>query len=403
MFQPRLNVAWLPPELVFIRVIHLPEADFAETQSMVDLQLEKISPMPVAQIVWSMHVLEQRAAGQQTIIVMLAARSAVEDYLGRLEGQGYMADRLEMPALDQLCAVEPKADGAWVIPEAGMADRAVVAWWYGRVLRNVDLLTLPPSDRPVRLREELLQMGWAGELEGWIASPPQWHLVASGGAQELWEPPLREGLDQPIEVQAPLKPEQLAAATARRAMHADSRSNLLPQEYATRYQAQFVDRLWMRGVGAIILLYMMGVAVYMGFLQVKQYQTRKVENEVASLSNTYTNAIQLRDRYQVLKDREELKFAALDCWQTTAALLPDEVTLDRMNFKEGRKLTLSGTVPNDKVSALIDFVANMRKASIGGQAMFDASKGEDLQYRAAPGGNAYTWSFGLELKRAEVQ
>jgi len=52
-----LNVAWLPSEEVFLRVIELPKSNFEETRSMVELQLEKLSPMPVAQIVWAIHIL----------------------------------------------------------------------------------------------------------------------------------------------------------------------------------------------------------------------------------------------------------------------------------------------------------------------------------------------------------
>src|SRR5580658_6922126 len=46
LWKPRLNVAWLPPEAVFLRVIQLPRGSFAETVSMVELQLEKFSPLP---------------------------------------------------------------------------------------------------------------------------------------------------------------------------------------------------------------------------------------------------------------------------------------------------------------------------------------------------------------------
>ena len=57
LWQPRLNVAWLPPESVFLRVVELPKSNFDETFSMVELQLEKLSPLPVAQTVWTMHIL----------------------------------------------------------------------------------------------------------------------------------------------------------------------------------------------------------------------------------------------------------------------------------------------------------------------------------------------------------
>jgi hypothetical protein len=39
-----------------------------------------------------------------------------------------------------------------------------------------------------------------------------------------------------------------------------------------------------------------------------------------------------------LKTREELKFAALDCWKVTAELLPETLTLESFGFSDGRKL-----------------------------------------------------------------
>src|SRR5687768_17218419 len=47
LYKPRLNIAWLPADKVFLRVVQLPPADtFEETASMVELQLEKVSPLP---------------------------------------------------------------------------------------------------------------------------------------------------------------------------------------------------------------------------------------------------------------------------------------------------------------------------------------------------------------------
>ena len=105
LWQPRLNVAWLPAENVFLRVIELPKSSFGETLSMVELQLEKLSPLPVTQIVWTLQVLPQSPAENlQTVIVVIVERKVVEEFLGKLEAQGYLADRLEAPMLDQLAA-----------------------------------------------------------------------------------------------------------------------------------------------------------------------------------------------------------------------------------------------------------------------------------------------------------
>jgi len=118
LWQPKLNVACLPPDRVFLRAAQFPQASFAETLAMVDLQMEKLSPMPVGQVVWTMQCLPHPDGNQQTVIVTIAARDSVEEFLGKLEGQGYLADRLESAALDLLLATEIKTDGAWIYPEA---------------------------------------------------------------------------------------------------------------------------------------------------------------------------------------------------------------------------------------------------------------------------------------------
>ena len=401
LWQHKLNVAWLPPERVFLRVAQFPVSDFDETLAMVELQLEKLSPMPVTQIVWSIYILPQAEGNLQTVIVMIVSRNEVEEFLGQLEGQGYLADRLELPMLDQLQATTITQDGAWIYAEApGGRNAALVAWWYGGVLRNVDLITLPPANRPESLKEQLLQMAWAGELEGWLTAPPVWHLVAEAPAAAEWEPALRTGLGQPVDVIAPVPAAELASLTAARAARAGSEGNLLPAEFSTRYQQQFVDRLWMRGLGAVVALYLVFVLVYFARLQVELYRTRAVEQEVADRGPQYTNALQFKAKFEVLKDRQDLKFAALDCWKTVAELLPDGVTLDGYNFSEGRKLTLSGSAPADQTKRLLDFDSDIRKAVVNGQPLFDPNAGDHVQYDVR--GAVAIWHCTLELKRSEA-
>ena len=400
-FKRKLNIAWLPPERVFLRVTQLPQSDFNETLAMVELQLEKLSPIPVAQIAWSIHILTHAEGNLQTVVVMMVERTVVEEFLGRLEGQGFLADRLELPLLDQLQTTAITEDGAWIYPEAAAGkNTALVAWWYKGVLQNLDLLSMPPANRPAALREQLTQMAWAGELEGWLSNPPEWHLVADVAAAE-WEPALRAGLEEPIEILTPRPARELAALTARRSAQTEARANLMPVEFVTRYHQQFVDRLWMRGLFALGGLYLLGVAIYMLVLGYANVRTNGVEHQLALLGPTYTNAIQLRDRFKVLKERDDLKYAGLDCWSTTARLLRENMTLDSMNFSDGRRLTLSGTAPGDQAKDLYAFEGDMRKATVRGQALFDANKGESIQFQVR--GATATWTLSLELKRTEVQ
>ena len=403
LWQPKLNVAWLPADSVFLRVAHLPKSSFEETRAMVEMQLEKLSPIPVTQAVWSLLVLPQLKGDLQTVVVVLAERKGVEEFLGQLEGQGYLADRLEMPMLDQLRATPAGEDGAWIYPAgSGGKDSALVAWWGNGSLQNLNLLTRPGTgDAAVSFKAQLAQIVWAGELEGWLTAAPAWHLVADETVAAGWESALRQALDAPVRIVAPLPAVQLAALTAKRASEVDAKANLLPPEFAKRYQQQFQDRLWLRGLGAVVAVYSVGVLIYGLALFVVSLRTQSVENKVVALSNSYTNAMQLKARYDVLTDRQALKYAALDCWKAVADTLPNEITLDGFNFSEGRKMLLNGTAPAGSDKAILSFYESARKATKDGQPLFDPGKGSDLGRSSGPGG-ALMWNFALELKRVEV-
>ncbi len=405
LWQRKLNVAWLPPEHVFLRVAHFPVASYEETCSMVELQLEKLSPVPVTQIVWTIHVLPEPQDNQQTVVVLIVSRDVVEEFLGQLEGQGFLADRLDLSLLDQLQATPVTEDGAWVYAEnGGPKGTALVAWWFGGVLRNLSLLNLPAAgDRAAQMRQQLLQPAWAGELEGWLTANPAWHLVADEAAAREWEPVLRQAMDEPIRIIAPLAPADLAALTARRAAQASGQANLLPAEFTKRYQQQFVDRLWMRLLFAIGGAYLLGCLIYFAMMSLALYQKESVQQQVRSLSNTYTNALQLKARYQVLQDRQDLKFAGLDCWKLVAEQLPEGATLRGMDFADGRKLRLEGDCPSDALLSVIEFSGALRKAQVRGQPMFDPLKGDSFTQTANQGGATVRWGFSLELNRPEEQ
>jgi len=404
LWQPKLNVAWLPSESVFLRVVELPAASADETFSMVELQLEKLSPIPTTQIVWTMQVLgthqsPAKADGTmeslQSVIVVVAARSTVEEFLGRLERDGFRSDRLEVPMLDQLAAVEPKGDSVWLFPMTiGAQNAALVAWWFGGAWRNLSFVTLPPAgDRATELKNQLGLLMMSGEVEGWLTGPPEWHLVADPVNATEWEQLLRTGLGEPVRVMAPPAPVELAGRAATRAAASTAKINLQPEEFSARYRVQFTDRLWLHGLGYAGLLYAIGLVIYFCAAQWEGFQAHKFEGQVAALSNDYTNAIEFKARLEVLQKRSELKFAALECWQLVAEELPASVSLKRFGFANGEKLTLSGEAP--QADTLFSFNDSLKKKTANKQAVFDPTKGEDVTPRKL--GDGYSWSLSLFL------
>jgi hypothetical protein len=159
-------------------VVELPASPFRGDAGDGGAAVGKTFAVARHQIVWTLHVMgtyqsPPKADGTvehlQTVVVVMAGRTAVEEFLGRLEQDGYLADRLETPLLDQLEAVTPTDDGAWLFPfSLGGQNAALVAFWSGGVLRNLSLVTLPAAgDRAKELRDQLAHIavvGRAGRL-----------------------------------------------------------------------------------------------------------------------------------------------------------------------------------------------------------------------------------------------
>jgi hypothetical protein len=399
LYKPRLNIAWLPADKAFLRVLQLPPTDsIEETVSMIELQLEKVSPLPTAQIVWTFELLPKREGQAQTAIVVVVGRNLVEEFLGKLEGESYLADRLEIPFIDQLLSTKVESEGVWIYPGAGADENnCVVAWWYGGLLQSVSILHLPTEDRGQFLRDQIAQMAWAGELEGWITSPPVRFLVAEGELANDWLPMLQEGVELPVSVVAPLPLAELARLTAQRATREKAPSGLVPPEFTTRYRQQFVDRIWMRTVFAVALLYLMGVFVYLALVQYTEFNVSKLEQDARNLAGTYTNALRLRDQVRVMQDQLNLQFAALECYKAVAEKMPDGVQLDGINFNRGKTIAIFGSVPVDSITKLNEFSEALRTATVNNQPLFKSVTVPPWVRR----GNDATWNLTAELAKGE--
>jgi hypothetical protein len=271
------------------------------------------------------------------------------------------------------------------------------------MLRNVSFVLLTAAgDRGANLKKQLAQLVWSGELEGWLTARPKWHLVAEGAAATEWETLLKQAQDEPVSVSPPLTPADLASRTARRVAQAGTHpaAALLPAEFSDRYREQFRDRLWLHGLYAAGIVYLIFVAFYFSMAALAEHKQGMVEGQVRGLSMQYTNAMQLQARYALLQQRQSLKFAALDCWKLVADNLPEGITLQRFGFGNGETLTLNGTTSQDQIQSLYHFSSAMQSSKMpDGHPMFKLTGGEPLAWRQYQ--NNVTWSFSLQLQQGE--
>ena len=402
LLRPKLNVAWLPLDKVFFRAVQLPGADAAEITSMVELQLEKLSPLPVTHIVWSLYLMPKPAGKPdvlQTVIVIIAARGYVEEFLGAIQEQGFLADRIESPGLDQLLSVKMNEDGLWIFP-GGPGEPALMAWHYGGAIQNLTLFPLAqgPEGGP-QLQAHLEQIAWAGELEGWLTAPPRIHLVANPAEAQVWKALFTGWADISVEVVPPVAPAELAACSAQRTGNNGATTNLLPPEYSARYHQQLVDRLWMRGLMAVVGVYLLVVLGYFAALFEMKSKNESARTELAGLGAAYTNALGHDLQIKLLKDRQNLKYASLDCWKAVAENLPPDLTLDSFYFNRSR-LDLRGTGAPDQTEEIYLFHNGLRQAQDASHSglLFSDVSAPNFQNPGAK----MTWNFTCTLKNSEA-
>lgn len=398
LLQPRVNIAWLPAADVFLRVLQLPAGDPAELPGMVEFQLEKISPLPQAQVVWTVEAIPHADGKQQTAIIAVARRSAVEDFLGRLEKDGFIADRLEIPFLRELRSYPAVAEGLWVfLHSEGDRIHALSAWWSGGVLEELNLSTLPGGPAgPLLLVEQLTQTAWAGEMAGWLKQIPAARLIARPDLAEPYEAALREWSGGLVDVTGRLADLRVAELTAQQALQAAPVS-LLPVDISSRYRQKFIEGLWVKALSTMALMYIAGVILYLGMLSWKTRQLDGARAEAIVLGKVYTNVIQLGRKVDVLEDQVALKFAALDCWKSVIEALPPQLTLVSLNLQKGQKLTLDGTAAGDATDEITKFNEKLKESEVNNQKLFSKVQAANIVRR----GDLATWRFEADLRRAQ--
>jgi hypothetical protein len=398
LLKPRLDIAWLPTDSVFLRAVQLPACAPDELAGMIEFQIEKLSPMPPAQVVWTVENVPHPDATQQTAVVTIVSRAAVESFLGTLEQGGYTADRLDNPLLRELLAEPVGGDSLVLVADSSGPVRVVLlGWWAAGVLREVSLIRLPAEGAAATLVAQLNNSAWAAEIEGWLSSLPAVRLVAGTSDTELLLGALRDWSGSDVAVRAPRALPDLAMLTAAQALK-PAAASLVPEDVRIRQRRQYVDTLWVKGLSGLGLAYLAFVFVYLAVLTYQKSRLDTLRDETRFMAVQYTNTLQIKARVRVLQEQVALRFAALDCWNAVVEKLPETLTLSQFDFKGGRTLVLDGISAEQDRADVTKFNAELRAAQVDGSPLFSDVK----PATTSPRGGVLSWRFEAELRREEV-
>ena len=403
LLSRKLNIATLPPEKVFLRVVELPECEPDELLPMVEFQIEDLSPLPMAQAVWSAEAVpgSPGTEGNQTVLVMIAERGVVEGRLDELEAVNYLADRVEVPLLRELVPGEPREDGAHIqLVQGADSVLALVSWWFDGRLRDVNSFNLPDTTASRdELVEKINSVALAGEVAGWMPDEPACHLAKRGDVAADWNTALAKCFGRIREVE-PMSEVDLATAAVEFTARTTA-PGLMLEDYSARNRQRFQDGLWMQGIKGAVALMLMGLCIFFAYGSWLQGNLEDLNQQVKVQGLQYTNALSLKAKMQTLKKQEALKTAALNAWSEVAIGLPGELKFTQLMFSsdrtlEGntsRKLRIVGTADDGKETFIDDYnlvLARMEVKGREGQKLFSSvSPGPS---RKDPRKKLTTWS-----------
>jgi len=417
MWRPHCqNDAWLPSEKVYFRVLQLPQCEPRELPAMVEMQLERISPIPMGMAVWTYEVVpvfrEDRA--QQTVVVMFAERAAVEECVGQLEKIGYRPDRLETPVLHQVMATPQggvRPDGAWIYPRFTDAHViCTVAWWDEGVLHNITQICLTTGEHLNELTEHLTATTWAGEMEGWLTGATDWHLVVGNYIGEKWLPVLNEWAVQGVQVSEPPESNDLAAVSAARAARPLEQGNLMPADMREGYHRDDVDRVLGNVFVWGLVFYLMCLAGYLFYLKpavMSKMADAKEENSANVKKKKQLES--LEEEQVLLEDQLELRTTALNVLKAISEHMPEGVQLNYLTFdeKSGQRnnIVLRGEAKEEGRTKLQEYADRLARATVEDpdtnekRVLFDQVTPPNTD--AAAGGYV-NWNIVCILRREEV-
>jgi len=348
-------------EQMMLRVLHLPAATPDELQGMVLLQMDKVAPFPIENMVVSHEELQRT---EEHVLVLAAAclSTQIENTGAALYAAGQYPARV---------------------------DAAVLGWW--QLLRDGDLipatgrhliLLLDPHTPQIMVFQEGLPLvfrpltGEAGlprdayeeelarEVALTVMTLELEHGTGSGCSITIWYP----GRNQPAPqgVVARLRSEgfmdvamesleklpELSQGIARR-LAAGGGINLIPASWRSQEALRkFRRRTWQGAVAAIAGWVILAAAMGGGYLY-EQTRFNLLEQEKKSLSVPANEAGQLKRRVVSIRQYMDRRFSVLECLREIATLLPADVLLTSCTYRQDEGLKISGEAR--QVGGVYDF------------------------------------------------
>jgi len=392
----------LPSSRLLMRILELPSADPSELKSMVDLQMDQISPYPIDQLTVSYEVLLQTPTHSRVLAV--AAQRKLVDTLGDL----FKNEKVYIRSLDAevlawwsllLAHGQVPCQGRVVIllEEHTEFSMIVVDEGYPVCFRSMELFhrfTDPDVMRELAGEVSYTLLALEAEyghqescaLEIWSEAeipPPLVDLLAAecGGTVQLHDlssiPPVSEGL---------------ALRTVQRRLH---HVELIPREWIELQRRKRLVQVATIASIAVLSLWLAAVAVMGAVFSFRQAAFNRLSREAARYEQPARAAQAARGEMLSLEKYADRSHSALECLREITEALPDGVEIASFTFKKGEAVSLRGS--SERTEAIYDFFQKL-----GGSALFTGVKDQPVSTRTVKDRRVSTFSLTAELPKPEA-
>ncbi|MFC1467234.1 PilN domain-containing protein [Verrucomicrobiota bacterium] len=342
-------VSGLPASTLLTHVFNLPSTDPDEIAGMVELQLDKISPYPLQQLVVSYEILAQGET--YTRVLVAGVRREIIDQLGaQLKSAGLVLNSLDLELLcrwDQLLRadkIEAEGGEAILVFEKGEAGLIIAENGEPLLFRALPVTNDTPANE---LFAELEYSMTMLEQEFHMQELHRIDLWSDGSLPEMAQA-IKQQDDQTANcfdlAELPPLSNALARRYQRREMH---HLELVPKEWIEAATNKALMRKLYKFSGIVLGIWLALVLMASIAISVHKHQVTELRN-IAEQLNGPAKAVQESSRkMNALLSYTDQRYSAIESLREVSTLLPPGIDLSAFNYKKGRALTLRGEAESD--------------------------------------------------------
>jgi len=379
---------------VFCKRISLPSADPAELGQMLSLQIEKLSPLSMEEVVWSYEILGSEG-GNSDVLVAFARKDKLIERATDF-GDEFLPDLIDVDLMVLWRALRAKKvfDGKnycallWIDTPAKTAKCMLLNNSAPFLIEH-----LPLADaNPVQLAHALSMVWLGAEANFGTRSVDEIFVFGTDDASVALGNQIGLELGIPVALLPRTDDSSAAMGLAKRALrNGQAQVNLLPFDFVERQQRKLFRQQAKRVGLVVIIVYIAVLAFFVGALSWRKFSIKRIDSQLSQQNADYLKASLLQAEVSFLKRKIDDRRSALETLRVVTESMTEQLFLMHFGYKQSQPnapgtLELRGTAQTaDEVYKFTDklqqcgLFAQVKSGSIkgipshGSEVSFDVS------------------------------